>query len=107
VYASDERALSAMKGVFRRGSGAFSRSSVEGVSRAQWSFGRTADFADIVKFGEPDDPDYTQDRDLLPRGHPKAKPEETGELGEMPFVEGEPDAEKKSMIEDEVFGSDG
>jgi len=85
-YRSLERAENALKAVFRRGSGAYSRSSVEGVSRAQWSFGRTADFADIVMFGEPDDPDFTQDNDLLPDGHPLAKRD-----GETPFVEGEPD----------------
>jgi hypothetical protein len=55
------------------------------VSRAQWSFGRTADFADIVKFGSPDDPHFTQDNDLLPDGHPLAK-----RKGETPFYEGMP-----------------
>jgi len=95
VYRSTERAFDALKAVFRRGSGAFSRTSVEGVSRAQWSFGRTADFADIVKFGEPDDPDFTSDNDLLPDGHPLAKRD-----GETPFVEGYPDADKRQEIDD-------
>jgi len=85
VYRSEQRAFQAMKAVFRRGSGAYSRSAPPGVSRAQWSFGRTADFADIVKFGEPDDPDFIQDNDLLPDGHPLAIRD-----GETPFVEGMP-----------------
>jgi len=85
VYRSEQRAFQAMKAVFRRGSGAYSRSAPPGVSRAQWSFGRTADFADIVKFGEPDDPDFIQDNDLLPDGHPLAIRD-----GKTPFVEGEP-----------------
>jgi len=85
VYRSEQRAFQAMKAVFRRGSGAYSRSAAPGVSRAQWSFGRTADFADIVKFGEPDDPDFIQDNDLLPDGHPLAIRE-----GQTPFVEGMP-----------------
>jgi len=94
VYRSEERAFNALKAVFRRGSGAFSRSSVEGVSRAQWSFGRTADFADIVKFGEPDDPDFVQDNDLLPDGHPLAIRD-----GETPFVEGVPNEEQLTDVE--------
>jgi len=85
VYRSEERAFDALKAVFRRGTGAYSRSSAPGVSRAQWAFGRTADFADIVKFGEPDDPDFTQDNDLLPDGHPLAIRD-----GETPFYEGMP-----------------
>jgi len=68
--------------------------SVEGVSRAQWSFGRTADFADIVKFGEPDDPDFVQDNDLLPDGHPLAIRD-----GETPFVEGVPNEEELLDVE--------
>jgi len=94
VYRSEERAFDALKAVFRRGSGAFSATSVEGVSRAQWSFGRTADFADIVKFGTPDDPDYVQDNDLLPDGHPDAI-----RGGETPFVQGDPTAEQRAEIE--------
>ena len=85
VYRSEERAFDALKAVFRRGTGAYSRSSAPGVSRAQWAFGRTADFADIVKFGDPDDPDFTQDNDLLPDGHPLAIRD-----GETPFYEGMP-----------------
>jgi len=85
VYRSEERAFDALKAVFRRGTGAYSQSSAPGVSRAQWAFGRTADFADIVKFGEPDDPDFTQDNDLLPDGHPLAIRD-----GETPFYEGMP-----------------
>lgn len=85
VYRSEERAVDALKAVFRRGTGAYSRSAAPGVSRAQWAFGRTADFADIIKFGEPDDPDFVQDNDLLPDGHPLAIRD-----GETPFVEGMP-----------------
>jgi len=94
VYRTEERAFDALKAVFRRGSGAFSNTSVEGVSRAQWSFGRTADFADIVKFGEPDDPDFTSDNDLLPDGHPLAVRD-----GETPFVEGVPNEEELVDVE--------
>jgi len=98
VYRSEERAFDALKAVFRRGSGAYSRSSVEGVSRAQWSFGRTADFADIVKFGEPDDPDFTQDNDLLPDGHPLASRD-----GDTPFYEGLPDMDDREELDMRFF----
>jgi len=98
VYRSEERAFQALKAVFRRGSGAYSRSSVEGVSRAQWSFGRTADFADIVKFGEPDDPDFVQDNDLLPDGHPDAIRD-----GETPFYEGLPDMDDREELDMRFF----
>jgi len=93
VYRSEKRAFDALKAVFRRGTGAYSRSAAPGVSRAQWAFGRTADFSDIVKFGEPDDPDFTQDNDLLPDGHPLAIRD-----GETPFVEGLPtEAEQREI----------
>jgi len=94
VYRSEERAFQALKAVFRRGSGAYSRSSAPGVSRAQWSFGRTADFADIVKFGSPDDPDFVQDNDLLPDGHPLAIRD-----GETPFYEGMPSEAQIDQID--------
>jgi len=98
VYRSEDRAFQALKAVFRRGSGAYSRSSVEGVSRAQWSFGRTADFADIVKFEEPDDPDFTQDNDLLPDGHPDAIRD-----GETPFYQGLPDMDDREELDMRFF----
>jgi len=60
----------------------------------QWGFARTADFADIVKTGQPDDDDYTQDNDLLPDGHPMAKRD-----GETPFVEGVPEGEERDDVE--------
>jgi len=94
VYRSEKRAFDALKAVFRRGTGAYSRSAAPGVSRAQWAFGRTADFSDIVKFGEPDDPDFTQDNDLLPDGHPLAIRD-----GETPFVEGMPTEAEQREIE--------
>jgi len=98
IYRTEERAFDALKAVFRRGSGAYSRSSVEGVSRAQWSFGRTADFADIVKFGEPDDPDFVQDNDLLPDGDPDAIRD-----GETPFYQGLPDMEDREELDMRFF----
>ena len=94
VYKSEKRAFDALKAVFRRGTGAYSRSAAPGVSRAQWAFGRTADFGDIIKFGEPDDPDFTQDNDLLPDGHPLAI-----RNGETPFVEGMPTEAEQREIE--------
>jgi hypothetical protein len=94
VYRSEERAEAALGAVFRRGLGAYSDSAAKGVDRVQWGFARTADFADIVKSGEPDDPDFTQDNDLLPDGHPKAK-----RNGEMPFVEGVPSGEERDDID--------
>jgi len=95
VYRSEQRAYQAMKAVFRRGSGAFSSSAYPDASRAQWSFGRTADFADIVKYGKPDNPNFVQDNDLLPDGHPKAI-----RNGETPFALGMPNADEKNRIDD-------
>jgi len=94
VYRSQARAEAALGAVFRRGLGAYSDSAAKGVSRVQWGFARTADFADIVKFGQPDDADFTQDNDLLPDGHPKAKRD-----GETPFVEGVPEGDERDDVE--------
>jgi hypothetical protein len=47
-----------------------------------------------VKFGQPDDPDFVQDNDLLPDGHPLAIRD-----GETPFVEGVPNEEQLVDVE--------
>jgi len=86
VYASDERAYQAVKASFQRGLGAAQGS--RGVdSSVQWGFARVDDFGKIVKKGDPDDSEFTQDNDLLPFGHPKRSVEFDG-LGDTPFEEG-------------------
>lgn len=64
--------LGALKAVFRRGAGAFSSSHRRGVSsRDQWALGRVNAFLHLLRVGRPKNPNYVNDYDLLPEGHPK------------------------------------
>ena len=63
--------LRMLKAVYRRGAGAYSTSHRPGVSRAAWSMARVNAFLRLVRSGRPSNPKYTQDNDLLPRGHPR------------------------------------
>ena len=61
-----------LKAVFQRGLGAFNVSHSPRVkSASQWSFARVNAFLYLVKNGRPQNPKYTGDFDLLPKGHPK------------------------------------
>ena len=61
-----------LKAVFQRGLGAFNVSHSPRVkSASQWSFARVNAFLYLVKNGRPQNPKYTGDYDLLPKGHPK------------------------------------
>jgi len=97
VFTSQERAEDALAAVFQRGLGAAQDS--RGVESAvQWGFARVDEFGGIVKEGQPDDSEYTQDNDLLPFGHPRRSVEMDG-VGETPFVEGTPDEETKDDLQ--------
>lgn len=64
--------LGMLKAVYRRGAGAYSTSHRSNVSsRDQWAIARVNAFLKLVSSGKPSDSDYTQDNDLLPKGHPK------------------------------------
>jgi len=66
--------LGALKSVFQRGLGAYnvSRSPIV-KSASQWAFARVNAFLYLLKNGRPQNPKYTTDYDLLPKGHPKAE----------------------------------
>lgn len=103
TFRNEQRAFQAFKGSFLRGLGA--AQSTRGVeSNIRWSYARVDDFAKTMASGSPDDAEFTSDNDLLGDGAPLASREDTGELGDQPFVEGIPEGEKRSKIEDEVFG---
>jgi len=63
--------LGMLKAVYRRGAGAFSTSHRPGMTRNQWSMARVNAFLYLVRRGRPENPKYTSDYDLLPKGHPK------------------------------------
>jgi len=63
--------LDMLKAVFRRGAGAYSDSHREGISRNQWAYARVDAFLYLVRNGEPENENYTQDNDLLPEDHPR------------------------------------
>lgn len=97
VFRSEDRAFQALKASASRGMGA--AQSTRGVdSPVQWGLARVDDFAKTIKAGEPDDAEFTSDNDLLPDGHPLASRD-----GEQPFVEGVPEGETRTTIEDEFF----
>jgi hypothetical protein len=101
IYRSDERAFQALKASFLRGLGAAQTS--RGVeSNIRWSYARVDDFAKSVKTGEADD-ESQFDQDLHPDGHPLASRESDADLGDQPFVEGVPEEDLKSKLEEEFF----
>lgn len=59
--------------VYRRGAGAFSRSHAPNMSRGGWGIARVKAFLYLLRNGRPSNPNYKQDNDLLPKGHPRAK----------------------------------
>ena len=64
--------LGALKAVWRRGAGAFSKSHLPGMSRAGWGLKRVDAFLFLSRQGEPLRYAYVQDNDLLPRAHPRS-----------------------------------
>lgn len=97
VFASEQRAEQAVKAVFARGLGAAQDS--RGVDSAvQWGFARVDEFGGVVKEGEPDDPEYTQDDDLLPFGHPDRRVDFAG-VDDEPFVDGVPEQDTKDDLQ--------
>lgn len=66
--------LGALKSVFQRGLGAYATSHSPLVkSPSQWAFARVNAYLYLLKNGRPQNPKYTTDFDLLPKGHPKAE----------------------------------
>ena len=69
--------LGALKAVYRRGAGAYSTSHAPKMSRHGWAIARVKAFLYLLRNGKPSNPNYKQDNDLLPSGHPrKAKASE-------------------------------
>ena len=65
--------VGSLASVYQRGLGAFNTSHSPNVSSAsQWGFARVNAFLYLVKNGRPQNPKYTNDYDLLPKGHPKS-----------------------------------
>jgi hypothetical protein len=64
--------LGQLKSVFQRGLGAFNTSHSPAVKSAeQWAYARVNAYLYLLKNGRPENPKYTTDYDLLPKGHPK------------------------------------
>lgn len=64
--------LGQLKAVYRRGAGAFSSSHRPGKTRDQWAMARVNAYLKLLKSGRPSNPNYKQDNDLLPAGHPRS-----------------------------------
>jgi len=64
--------LGMLKTVYRRGAGAFSTSHHPKMSRHGWAIARINAFLYLLRNGRPSNPNYKQDNDLLPKGHPRS-----------------------------------
>jgi hypothetical protein len=71
--------IGALKSVYRRGAGAYSTSHAPNMSRHGWAMARVNAFLKLLKSGKPDNSNYTQDYDLLPKGHPKKSKNSKGD----------------------------
>ena len=69
---SRKATLGMLKAVYRRGAGAFSSSHRPGMTRDGWAYARVNAFLRLLKSGRPANPNYKQDNDLLPKGHPRS-----------------------------------
>ena len=72
---SQKATMGMLKAVWRRGAGAYSVGTPgkRGMTRSQWAMARVNSFLNILAGNQSGyDKDYTQDNDLLPKGHPKA-----------------------------------
>jgi hypothetical protein len=69
--------VGALKSVYQRGLGAYNTSRSPSVAAAggakQWAMARVNAFLFLIKNDRPQNRNYTQDNDLLPKGHPKRK----------------------------------
>ena len=69
--------VGALKSVYQRGLGAYNTSRSPSVAARggakQWAMARVNAFLFLIKNGRPQNRNYTQDNDLLPKGHPKRK----------------------------------
>jgi len=78
--------LGSLKAVYRRGAGAFSTSHRPGMTRNQWAMARVNAFLYLSRTGNPKNPDYITDYDLLKPDHPKhskaEKATDTQQIGE-------------------------
>jgi len=63
--------LGMLKAVYRRGAGAYSTSHAPKMSRDGWAMARVNAFLTLLRTGKPSNSAYTQDNDLLPKGHPR------------------------------------
>ena len=63
--------LGMLKAVYRRGAGAYSTSHAPKMSRHGWAIARVNAFLTLLRTGKPSNSAYTQDNDLLPKGHPR------------------------------------
>ena len=76
--------MAQLKAVFRRGAGAFSSSHAPGMDRTRWGLNRIKAFLYLLRNGRPSNPNYKQDNDLLPDGHPRSsKKAKSGYLYEL------------------------
>lgn len=64
--------LGMLKAVYRRGAGAFSTSHAPKMSRHGWAIARVNAFLKLLRSGNPSNPKYTTDNDLLPKGHKRS-----------------------------------
>lgn len=99
--------LGALKSVFQRGLGAYNTSHSPNVQSAeQWAYARVNAFLYLLKNGRPENPKYTTDYDLLPKGHPKASEEMEANPAISSSYPGEAAKGKKKYIHPALIGDD-
>lgn len=62
--------METLKEVYWRGWEDYPMDAETDLSRNQWALSRVAAFLHMLEYGEPDNPDYDDDNDLLPESHP-------------------------------------
>lgn len=104
--------METLKEVYWRGWEDYPMDAETDLSRNQWALSRVAAFLHMLEYGEPDNPDYDDDNDLLPENHPyygREADEDEEEGEEMGMSEAQKDAIDKAidLILDEWGGKPG
>ena len=89
--------LGMLKAVYRRGAGAYSTSHAPKMSRDGWAMARVNAFLTLLRTGKPSNSAYTQDNDLLPKGHPRKSKAEAGYKYKDPVTGEEFEFERKGV----------
>jgi starvation-inducible DNA-binding protein len=92
--------ISILKAVYRRGARSYSNAQRFSQTRGEWAMTRVDAYVRLLKAGEPANPSYTEDNDLLPPIHPRSTAKAV-DISELNLYAKNEIAKNRSMKADE------